>query len=206
MVVLAKNTNAQNALKGIQMVLLFILLTSTAHSAGQPNVNLEDPNHYLVQGRSLFARSVEQPEYITAASSTFTRLAVLLPGMASRALVYQGALRAIEGKHSFWPQVKLARVTEALDMMDSGLAARPNDIEALFVHANICYNLPFFFGRRTGAEAHYQRIIALLPDSWQQYDSGFIYDMIHYMNSNLPLNPDERSILLTISKKLKKEI
>lgn len=189
------------------MIFLSVLLfTAAGNPASHSAASQADPRFYLLKGRSQFASSVEQPEYIAPASASFTRLAMQSPELASRALVYQGALKAIEGKHSFGPQDKLARVNEALEMMDSGLAARPNDIEALFVHANICYNLPFFFGRRTAAEAHYQRILMLLPDNWQQYDRGFIIDMVEYMSLNLPMSSADLLNLRAVSEKIKKEL
>lgn len=157
----------------------------------------------LIEGRKKFAEAVENETKIDSALQIFYLLKNEYPFLKGRAQVYIGALKAVEAKHAFWPHNKLYYANKGLNIMDAGLQVNPNDIESLFIHGTICYNLPFIFSRSDDARNDFQNIIRLLPTKIESYDDQFVLDIIVYLLENIELNQKEKQSLLDIQTQLK---
>lgn len=156
----------------------------------------------LSESRQQFSISVDQEDRVVPAIELFKQLRIEFPELSGRAEVYLGALEAIKGKHAFWPHQKITHVNAALKMMDKGLAQNPDDLEALFVHANIYYNLPFFFATKDEGARNYGRIVELMPREYQNFDKKFILDVIDYYQNELKRPQDEMTVLAEIKNKI----
>jgi len=187
-------------MKFIWTILILIICSGQRLSAG--DILEAKDNNLLKEGRKQFGLSVQAESSIKPAVQAFEQLRRQFPAYSGRAQVYLGALEAIKGKHSFWPHQKIAYVNQALDMMDDGLAQKPQDLEALFVYANINYNLPFFFGRKEQGRKSYRKIVQLLPESFSGYDPPFIADMIGYLQQNLEWSQKDLAVLKQVRQKI----
>ena len=157
----------------------------------------------LLQGRSLFYQAVENETKIDSALQIFYLIKNEYPILRGRAQVYIGALKAVQAKHTFWPHNKLYYANKGLNIMDAGLQLNPNDIESMFIHGTICYNLPFIFNRSDDARHDFQSIIRLLPTNMESYDEEFIMDITVYLLENIELNQIDKQSLLNIQNQLK---
>lgn len=184
----------------ISIVLIGLVLSGQDLTAAERIATAE--SRLLNEGRKQFALAVEHEDLVEPAVQTFEQLGRRVPQLAGRARVYLGALKALKGKHTFWPHQKVARVKAGLEMMDAGLAQSPRDLEALFVYANINYNLPFFFDRKALGRQSYRQIVQLLPQTYGSYDRAFILDMIAYFGENLERPPKEQRVLEKVQKQL----
>jgi len=147
----------------------------------------------LKQGRDLYERSVDDKKLIEPAEEIFHKLHEDSLEFRGRAMVYLGALEAVKGKHAFWPTSKMSHVNKAFEIMESGAAENPDDLESLFVQATIYYNLPFFLSRKDEAKKNFKQIIALLPEKRTNYDEEIINTIINYMLEEVELSPEDRA-------------
>jgi hypothetical protein len=127
--------------------------------------------------------------------NAFTQLAKDHPELEYRAKTYIGALVALKGKHSFWPQDKLRWTNRGLEIMDEALAAAPEDVEALFIHSSTCYYLPFFFKRSEDSQAKFGAILGLLPSQYAAYDPQLVRNVVNFIFDHAQLDDQGREQL-----------
>ena len=151
-------------------------------------------------GRKLFALSVEDKNQIKPAIDLFNKIIDDKGNfLHNRALVYIGALHTIKAKHTFFPFDKLKWAKEGLSIMDNALSLAPEDIEVLFVHGTICYNLPGLFKREDDARRNFHKIVELLPDNIHRYDKYFIADVLDYLDNKISLTKEDQKVISKIN-------
>jgi len=179
-----------------KLSIILILLFSVIDIFAQSNSVID--NQLIFKGRKLYYESVENESKIDSALSIFETIKNQGDYQA-RAQVYIGALNAVKAKHAFWPHDKLYYANKGLEIMDQGLLLKQEDIEALFVHGTICYNLPFFFNRNSDGMKNFQQIIKLLPETAHLYDTQLIKDIVKYLNEEIELSPEDSEALKKIN-------
>ncbi len=149
----------------------------------------------LESARRLFYASVDDGKKIDPAIRAFTQLADSLPGLHGRMTTYIGALEALRGKHALLPHAKYRKTLHGLKIMDQGLEAGPEDIEALFIHSSTCFFLPFFFKRSDDAQRNFKTILRLLPDRYTEYEPDMMRNVIDFLAEKAKLNAEDRLML-----------
>lgn len=161
------------------------------------------PDSLFLEGRRLFAQSIEDKNQIKPAIDLFKEIIDDKGNfLNNRALVYIGALHTIKAKHTFFPFDKLKFAKEGLSIMDNALTLAPEDVEVLFVHGTICHNLPGLFKREDDAQRDFQKIVELLPDTMYRYDENLIADVLNYLDNKMSLNKEEQKIISKINSNL----
>jgi len=173
--------------------LMFILMLFISGIVVFPEMLLADCE--LSEARSRFYAAIEDEKQIKPAIECFEKLQTEVKINPGRVQVYLGALEALKGKHATWPHSKLKGVLKGLEIMDQGIEESPNDIEALFIHSSTCYHLPFFFKRQDQAQQHFERIVHLLPEHYEDYSLALIINVIEFLELNANLNHEEKNKL-----------
>ncbi len=159
----------------------------------------------LKRAREKFHAAVEDKKQIEPATKLFEQIAREEPKYAGCAEVYMGALVALKGKHAFFPHTKFKWTKRGLAIMDDGLKKAPADIEALFIHGAVCYNLPFFFQRGDEAQRNFKEIIKQMPSQMHTYHSELVVNIIVFLLEKAKLTNDEKIYLRTLKDKLASE-
>lgn len=183
--------------KKLFYIILFYLVSSFLYGYTEPNENIAK----LKQARNLFYKSVENKKFINESMELFTQLS-RIEKYEGRALTYIGALTALKGKHSFFPQNKLKWTNKGLAIMEEGISKDPEDIESLFIFSTTCYFLPFFFNRNDDAHQNFKNIIKLLPEHVNEYEPEIIKNVIHFLLENAELSTQEYKIVNEILKNI----
>ncbi len=165
------------------VILIFSNISWPADSSGS----------MLEQGRQLFYKSVDKESYIDQAIAVFEKLQQ--DQDKGLALTYIGALTALRGKHAFLPQNKLKWTNKGLEIMDKGIEASPENIEALFIHSSTCYYLPFFFHRADQAQENFNKILQLMPEHKQDYDAEMIQNVLKFIQENGELDKKDQEMI-----------
>lgn len=188
-------------LKEIRIFGIILILLFSVNSIFAQN-NSASENQQIIKGRTLFYEAVENESKIDSALQIFEQIKNDHPDLNGRAQVYIGALNAVKAKHAFWPHDKLYYANKGLDIMDQGLMLKQDDIESLFVHGTICYNLPFFFNRSNDGMNNFKQIIQLLPGKKKLYDADLISDIVRYLKEEIELSPGDSEALNKINNDL----
>lgn len=156
----------------------------------------------MTRARLLYYESVNDQEKINPAIDLFNTIGERDERLRGRTKTYVGSLIAVKAKFAFWPHAKWKFAQNGLRLMDEGLRQNPDDIESLFVHGVTCYFLPEFFGRGDDAQRHLRKIVRLLPEHANNYDSKIIANVIKFISEKIRLNNEERQNLMAINFKL----
>jgi hypothetical protein len=182
-------------------VLFYVVLSLFAtHSIAQEKSI--KPDSLLVEGRKLFALSIEDKVHVQPSIDLFEKIIADRGNLHDQALVYLGALYTIKAKYTFFPFSKLKWAKKGLCIMDEALSRAPEDIEVLFVHGTICHNLPGLFNRQDDARRDFNKIIELLPDNLHRYDEDFIADVLEYLGNEISLTKKDQMVITKINSEL----
>lgn len=164
--------------KTVLTLLVFLAVSTAAHPT--------DLHRRLAEARQLFYDATREEKLVDDAEARYDSIRAEHPEIAGRSEAYLGALQAVRGKHSFLPHNKFIWAMRGLKRLDAGLAAAPDDVEALFIHAAVCHHLPFFFRRGDDALRDFRRILELLPSTHAEYDRQLVIDVFKLIDrSNL---------------------
>ncbi|MBD3290422.1 hypothetical protein GF337_16580 [candidate division KSB1 bacterium] len=178
-------------------IFLFIMFIGSITEISASNENLK-------KARDLFYESIEDEGKIEPAMELFREIGQKKE-YYGRSLAYIGTLYALKGKHSFLPHNKLKWVLKGLDKMDKGIEKSPNDLEALFIFGATCIHLPFFFNRDDDAERAFDKIIEMLPQKIDNYDTSLIIYVIDFLQEKAKLESSQEKILANIKTELKSD-
>ena len=178
--------------------ILVLILSLRVEGAGSKKSVAE----MLEVARKQFYTAIEDEKQIEPTIALFKRIEQVEPKHFGRTQVYIGSLIALRGKHAFFPHTKFKWAMRGLAIMDSGLQESPNDIEALFIHGTTCYHLPFFFRRSDDAQRDFRRIITLMPQHMDTYDSKLITNVVTFLLEHAKLTDDEKIYLQTLKDRL----
>ena len=175
------------------------LIVATLFSFCADSVAINEPvEEMLRDARKQFYAAIEDKKRIDPAINRIEQIAQVEPKYVGRTQVYIGALVALRGKHAFFPHIKLKWARRGLAIMDSGLKKSPTDIEALFIHGTTCYHLPFFFRRGDDAQRNFRKIIKLMPQQMDAYDSKLIKNVVQFLIENAKLTDEEKTYLKVV--------
>jgi hypothetical protein len=82
---------------------------------------------------------------------------------------YEGALRALEGRHGFWPHRRISDLRRGLDLLDGQLADTPNEPEVRYLRLVSTAFLPGILGRGGTVGADLEILARLLPEAAERY-------------------------------------
>ncbi len=82
---------------------------------------------------------------------------------------YEGALRALEGRHGFWPHRRIADLRRGLDLLEAQLAETPNEPEVRYLRLVSTAFLPGILGRGGTVEGDLEALARLLPEATERY-------------------------------------
>ena len=177
-------------------VLALVLLIALPADAESENTFL------LQQGRLLFYEGIEDKASLDRAIALFSRLSEVDSSQFGVAQTYIGALTAMKAIHTPWPHSKLHYAKQGLAIMDAGLAASPENIEALFIHGSTCHFLPFFFNRKDDAQRSFQLLMRLLPEQFHFYENKLVDNMIRFLQREIPMTAEQQSAIAQIQDRL----
>ncbi len=190
---MSKTVNINRAALSRLVLMLLFLIVAQGYSS---------PVALLDSARTLFYKSVEKKEYVDEAFYMFNRL-VTYEDYKGVAKTYLGALTALKGKYAFLPTTKYHKALKGLEMMDTGVATSPENIEARFIRGTTSFYMPFFFNRKETAEEDFQAMIAMLESNYQQYDLDIVQNVIQFLKENTELTPRETAIVERVGEELK---
>ncbi len=186
----------------IYVNLMIVLCLSLCANSIAANKSVEET---LAKARQQFYVALKNKKQIAPTIKIFERIAQLEPKYAGRTQVYIGALVALRGKHAFFPHTKLKWAKRGLAIMDGGLAKKPDDIEALFIHGTTCYYLPFFFRRGDDAQRNFRKIIKLMPHQMHVYAPKLITHVVAFLLEHAKLTDVEKTDLQTLKNRLERQ-
>lgn len=146
------------------------------------------------QGRLEYYKAVESEESIEKAEKIFKQLKKD-KDMEAVSEIYLGSLTAMKAMYVLWPGTKLEYANEGIDQMEKALAKSPDNIESLFIYGTTCYYMPFFLGKSEDAEKALKKIIDLIPQSKDKYDSEVLENAILFILEELDLTKNEKKKL-----------
>lgn len=114
----------------------------------------------FMKARALYYKGADgDKEAYEQATKLFDSLHAQSPG-DPRIEVYTGSLSLWEASHTWalWKKNSLSK--EGIEMMDSAVQAKPQDLEIRFVRAVTDYSLPSFFHRRQQAQQDFSWLAA----------------------------------------------
>jgi 15-cis-phytoene synthase len=147
--------------------------THVASTAARVAAQPEDVGARLDLVRALFFAAVDEEHAVERGHAAIADLRERMPTAAARhqalLLGYEGAFRALEAKHGFWPHARLRAVRRGLALLDAAVAAAPQHLEIRYLRMVTSFYLPALFGRSDAAREDLRVIEQLLSASASDY-------------------------------------
>lgn len=121
----------------------------------------------IERARTIFPGTLESEGRISEAEQAF-EAALEEPQCTPVARMYLATLKALRGRHSFWPLRRWNLAYEALQEMDAIVEAYPQHYEVRFLRASTTSSLPSFFEREAQAERDLQWLAEHFPQAQGQ--------------------------------------
>ena len=84
-------------------------------------------------------------------------------GDAALLAAYEGALITLKAKYVFWPTTRMRHLNQGLRILDTLVAAHPDDSEIRYLRLMSCYYLPSFIGRGKTVREDFAGLAGTLP-------------------------------------------
>ena len=146
--------------------------------------------------RTLYVLAVDDEDHIEDARSTLRFLEERSPvGRSGGDLLeaYTGALRMLEAKHGFWPNVRLRNMRSGLEHLDAAVASDPRHVEIRYLRLVSTAFLPGVLGRSESVREDLAVLARLLPEAVDRYPMRTFDAMASTLLELLPPEHADRS-------------
>lgn len=164
---------------GIAFLLLTGMQTVTARDF--PTATL----HTQSDARHLFLQAVEKQRDTDRVLEAFQTNTSLPPAIR---LVYLGALQTLRARDTFFPWNKLKWLKRGLHTIQTARELDSLDLEVIFVQGVVWHKIPGLFGYKDDARRNFEKLVQLLPTHYQDYDAGFIKNMVQFLREESDLS------------------
>lgn len=174
----------------ITMLALIFASSAAAQAPTPPRPGLEQVRHlYLeaVQSERAIARGAAEVERMRAATRD--------EAVAATLTAYSGAFTLLRAKHGIWPPERLRHTRAGLAVLDSVIAAHPDDAEARYLRLMSCFYLPGIFGRSGSVRDDFAALARLLPTVRTRYPVDLYRAITRFVLEKGRPSPQQRATL-----------
>ena len=148
--------------------------------------------------RLAYALGVARETYLEAAERETDWLAGHAggdPARANLARAYRGAILVAHAKHGFHPKRKLRLLQAGGPLLDSAVAAGPEDAEVRYLRLVSGYYLPFFLGRKAAVREDFAALSRILPEVTGKFPLRFYLSVAGFVKDKGNLDAEARERL-----------
>lgn len=150
--------------------------------------------------RTLYILAVDDDDRISSARDELDELRSSIWGGTAEGKVtldaYEGALRALEGKHAFWPHSRLRHLQAGTQVMGEAVAGSPRSVEPRYLRLVSTAFLPSLLGQSGHVQEDLQALTILLPSAVDHFPLRTYEAMIQTVLELLPEDHETRGQLL----------
>jgi 15-cis-phytoene synthase len=150
--------------------------------------------------RVLFVLGVKRKTYLESADAELLRMEKMVQGDPEGAgllMAYRGAVRVVRAKHGFNPNRKMENLKAGLPLLDSAVAAFPEQAEVRYLRLVSGYYLPFFIGRKPQVNEDFAALAKLLPVKAREYPPKWFLSVSGFVLAKGNLGEAQRTALET---------
>jgi len=117
------------------------------------------------------------------------------PAAAAALAAYRGAFILLRAKHGTWPPDRLRHTRRGLAVLDSVVAAHPEQAEVRYLRLMSCYYLPRILGRKWSVREDFAALARLLPSVRSQYPPDLYRAIVDFVLRHGTPTPAQRAAL-----------
>lgn len=117
------------------------------------------------------------------------------PDAAATLAGYRGAFILLRAKHGSWPPDRLRHTRRGLAVLDSVVAAHPEQAEVRYLRLMSCYYLPRILGRGWSVRDDFAALARLLPSVRSEYPPELYRAIVDFVLRHGAPTPAQRAAL-----------
>ena len=183
-------------MKRVVILAFAIVAMSFADSAAAQPPAVREPAG-LERVRLLYLDAVESARGIAPGLAEVDRQRATErdPDAAATLAAYRGAFILLRAKHGTWPPDRLRYTRRGLAVLDSVVAAHPEQAEVRYLRLMSCYYLPRILGRKWSVREDFAALARLLPSVRSQYPPDLYRAIVDFVLQNGTPTPAQRAAL-----------
>lgn len=164
--------------------LIFIFFVLSLNITFSLELNIE-------KGRELYSKASLNENNLNIATNYFEKLKSINKNTNLNPIIniYLGSLTTINAKFEFFPHKKYECALNGLEIMEKQINTT-NSIEAMYIYAATCNQLPFFFNKQETSEYYFGKILNKISENDMKENPKMIIQLFDYVKNKTKYNKD----------------